>query len=164
VIDTACDGPTYLFDFNLDDQASPTFTCPLDNGIILRPKNPLSAFNGKNSAGTWTLTIRDNQTGDGGQLTGWGLSFNSSSINCATISTPLATTYTFTGNGNWNVAANWSNNTIPPSTLPSGSAIVINHMAGGQCVLNVSQTISTGASITVLTGKNLVVNGGLTIQ
>ncbi|HMO61234.1 MAG TPA: hypothetical protein PKC39_01240 [Ferruginibacter sp.] len=79
-------------------------------------------------------------------------------------STPVATTYTFTGNGNWNNAANWSNNSIPPATLPSGSTITINHAAGGQCVLNVSQTIAAGATLTVLTGKNLVVAGNLSIN
>jgi hypothetical protein len=66
--------------------------------------------------------------------------------------------------GNWNVASNWSNNSIPPSPLPSGSSIVINHTIGGQCVLNVSQTVLAGGSLTVLTGKNLLVNGGLTVQ
>jgi hypothetical protein len=74
------------------------------------------------------------------------------------------TTYTFTGTGNWNVAANWSNNTIPPNPLPSGSSIVINHAAAGQCILNVAQTIAAGASVTVPTGKNLIVAGNLIIQ
>ncbi len=74
------------------------------------------------------------------------------------------TTYTFTGNGNWDVAANWLNNIIPPSALPASSAIIIDNIIGGQCILNVSQTISAGASLTVMTGKNLVVPGILTIQ
>ena len=164
VIDPACDGPTDFFGFNLDDQGPATFTCPLVDGIVLRPANPLAAFNGKNSAGTWTLKVDDLATGEGGQLASWGLSFNSSSISCATIGTPIPTTYTFTGNGNWNVASNWSNNTIPPTTLPSGGSIVINHAAGGQCILNVSQTVSAGGTISVLTGKNLVVIGALTIK
>ncbi len=164
VIDPICDGPTDVFNFNIDDQASAVFDCPPVNGLVIKPTNPLTAFIGKNSAGTWTLKVADIEQADGGQLQSWGLSFNSSSINCGLISTPLATTYTFTGNGNWNVASNWSNNTIPPSSLPSGSSIVINHSAGGQCVLNVSQTVSAGGNITVLTGKNLVVNGALTIQ
>ncbi|MEN9570520.1 MAG: hypothetical protein RL172_1751 [Bacteroidota bacterium] len=75
-----------------------------------------------------------------------------------------ATTYTFTGNGNWNEASNWSNNTIPPSPLPANSAIVIDHAAGGQCVLNVPQTLSQGSTITVNAGKNMVVQGAITIQ
>ena len=164
VINPACDAPTDPFNFNLDDQGPATFTCPLVDGIILRPANPLSAFIGKSSAGTWTLKIDDLVNGEGGQLQGWGLSFNSGSINCATIGTPVSTTYTFTGNGNWNTASNWSNNTIPPLTLPSGGSIVINHAAGGQCVLNLSQTVLAGGSVTVLTGKNLVVSGALTIK
>ena len=62
------------------------------------------------------------------------------------------------------MAANWLNNIIPPSALPASSAIIIDNIFGGQCVLNVSQTISAGASLIVMTGKNLVVPGILTIQ
>jgi subtilisin-like proprotein convertase family protein len=164
VLNQLCDGPTFPFDFNLDDQGPQTYECPLTDGVMLRPANPLSVFNGKNSAGTWTLKVEDLVAGEGGQLLGWGLNFNSNSINCGFASSPISTTYTFTGNGNWNVASNWSNNTIPPSPLPSGSTIVINHTAGGQCVLNVAQSVSAGAGVTVLTGKNLVINGALTIQ
>ena len=76
----------------------------------------------------------------------------------------LAPVYTFTGTGNWNLASNWSNNTVPPAILPTGSTIVIDHAAGGQCVLNVPQTVSTGATLTVLTGKNLIIAGGLSIK
>ena len=155
------------FNLNLDDQAATaTFPCPPIGGVTIIPQSALSAFNGENSTGTWTLTVSDPLDGDGGALTGWGLSINTNSVNCTVTPTPLAsqTTYTFTGNGNWNLAANWSNNTIPPAILPSGSAIVINHTAGGNCQLNISQRISTGATITVLTGKNLVVQGALTIQ
>ena len=76
------------------------------------------------------------------------------------VVTPV--TYTFTGTGNWNTAGNWSNNTIPPSTLPSGSTIVINP-SSGSCVLNVSQTISAGATFTLMAGKNLVIQGNLNI-
>lgn len=72
--------------------------------------------------------------------------------------------YTFMGNGNWNVATNWSNNTIPPAVLPDGSEILINPVAGGECVLNISQTISAGSKITVLSGKKLTIPGDLIIQ
>ncbi|HMO61299.1 MAG TPA: GEVED domain-containing protein [Ferruginibacter sp.] len=77
---------------------------------------------------------------------------------------PAAITYTFTGNGSWSVAANWSNNTVPPATLPAGSSIIINHAVGGQCILNITQNIAAGASLTVLTGKNLIIPGQLNIQ
>jgi PKD repeat protein len=77
---------------------------------------------------------------------------------------PKNQTYTFTGNGNWDDAANWSNNNIPPSPLPATNNIIINPAIGGQCVLNVSQTINSGANFTVNTGKNLVVQGNVRIQ
>ena len=73
-------------------------------------------------------------------------------------------TYTFTGNGNWSNAANWMNAQVPPLTLPSGDSIIINPVSNGQCVLDVSEHIATGASITVASGKNLLVTGALQIQ
>ena len=72
--------------------------------------------------------------------------------------------YIFTGNGNWDVAANWSNNKIPPSTLPDGCIIVIRPVAGGECVLNVPQTIPPGTQIVVENDKQFRINGNLTIQ
>ena len=72
--------------------------------------------------------------------------------------------YSFTGDGNWDVAANWSNNTIPPALLPAFSEIVIDPIVNGKCVLNISQTISKNAIITVRTGKKMIVPGALTIQ
>jgi PKD repeat protein len=77
---------------------------------------------------------------------------------------PENQTYTFIGNGNWDNAANWSNNTIPPSILPATNNIIINHSNGGQCILNVSQTVNSGASFIVNTGKNLVVQGTMRLQ
>ncbi len=164
-----CDNDRYLnFGLTFDDAASITnanISCPPTGGAIVRPASALSAFNGINSAGTWTLTVKDNADGDGGELTGWGLNINAgSATGCFVTSTPLAIIYTFTGNGNWDVPANWSSNTIPPNPLPAGSSIVIDNAAGGSCILNVAQTISQGATFTVMTGKNLVVPGALTIQ
>ncbi|MEO6455383.1 MAG: kelch repeat-containing protein [Ginsengibacter sp.] len=68
--------------------------------------------------------------------------------------------YSFTGNGNWSNPANWSNNTIPPASLPAGNSIIIN----GECIVDVSQIIEKGASITVAQGKSMNIVGNLTIQ
>jgi len=76
----------------------------------------------------------------------------------------MGATYTFNGNGDWNMASNWANNAKPPATLPAGAAIVIDHAAGGQCVLNIAQSLSPGSSFTVNAGKNLVIEGSLTMQ
>jgi ELWxxDGT repeat protein len=71
---------------------------------------------------------------------------------------PPVTTYTFTGSGNWSNPANWSGGVLPPATLPSGSAIVIT----GACILDITQNVQSGASVTVATGGSLLILGSLT--
>jgi parallel beta-helix repeat protein len=60
-----------------------------------------------------------------------------------------AVQYTFTGNGNWNVPANWQTGLMPPTVLTTGSSIIINPIVGGECILNMSQTLMSGTTITV---------------
>jgi CubicO group peptidase (beta-lactamase class C family) len=74
------------------------------------------------------------------------------------------TTFTFTGNGNWTDASNWSNSMIPPPILPAGSKIIVDPIAGGECVLNTIQQIKTGASISVYNGKKFRIVGNLIQQ
>ena len=71
--------------------------------------------------------------------------------------------YTFTGNGNWNIPANWSNNLVPPAKLLYCSQIIVNPSAGGECILNVPQTIAPASRITVATGKKFRVLSNLLI-
>ncbi len=73
-------------------------------------------------------------------------------------------TYIFTGNGNWDTASNWKEAIVPPPLLPSGDSIFINNTAGGQCVLNVTQHIASGATLVVLPNKSLVIPGVLSIK
>jgi len=61
-----------------DDQVNGTFenNCGTGNPAFVpdgryAPNNPLSAFNGQNAAGTWTLTVSDNAQGDTGVLNSW---------------------------------------------------------------------------------------------
>lgn len=65
-------------DFNIgfDDQATNepyTYNCPPTNGQLYQTESPLTAFNGFNANGSWTLLIRDTSSGDGGTLNAWGL-------------------------------------------------------------------------------------------
>ncbi len=76
----------------------------------------------------------------------------------------LLLTYIFSGNGNWDEATNWSDNLVPPPTLPANSQIVIDPLPGGACILNISYTASAGTPITVAAGKSFVVQGNLTQQ
>ncbi len=72
--------------------------------------------------------------------------------------------YRFIGNGNWNVGANWSEGIIPPPILPNGDMVLIDHLPGGECVQNLSMTVSSLGSIIVLTGKQFRILGNLVIQ
>jgi hypothetical protein len=72
--------------------------------------------------------------------------------------------YRFIGNGNWDVPANWSEGIVPPSTLPPGDAILIDPIPGGECVLNVTMTVSSAGSIIVVTGKVFRIPGNLQLQ
>ena len=72
--------------------------------------------------------------------------------------------YTFTGNGNWEIASNWSYNNIPPSVLPAGAEIIIDPAINGECVLNSIQTISAGAKFSVRQNKKFIITGDLLLQ
>ena len=72
--------------------------------------------------------------------------------------------YTFTGNGAWSNMTNWINNTIPPSPLPAGAEIIIDPVANGECVLNITQVISAGAKFYVKKNKNFRTPGNLIIE
>jgi subtilisin-like proprotein convertase family protein len=74
---TLVDGPCGNFDdFDIKfDDASPnahtSIPCPLTDGLTYQPDGTLADFNGENPDGTWTLTISDGATGDGGSLNDW---------------------------------------------------------------------------------------------
>jgi subtilisin-like proprotein convertase family protein len=62
------------FNLGFDDQAaSATIPCPPTTGNIFQPVGNLSAFNGQNPQGVWTLTITDNTNPIGGSLSAWSL-------------------------------------------------------------------------------------------
>jgi len=78
-----------------------------------------------------------------------------SSSSCSVI------TYVFTGNGNWNIATNWLGNSIPPPLLPGGNFIIIDSEEGGECILNIAQTIGVGGTLTILPPKRFKVLASL---
>ena len=72
------------------------------------------------------------------------------------------TTYTFNGDGNWNIKNNWLNGKMPLTTLVAPKEIIVN--PGGIARLNVKQTIKPGAKITVKQNRQLVIQGSLKQQ
>jgi hypothetical protein len=65
--------------------------------------------------------------------------------------------YTFTGDGDWNNAANWANGLVPPVPVPSGVEVVINPSSGGQCVYTGNFSLQPGAKLTLKSGKSFKV-------
>lgn len=63
------------------DDAGVALVCGTNPAITgnLLPAQPLSAFNGEISEGTWTLTVTDSFNQDGGVINNWGISFCSAS-------------------------------------------------------------------------------------
>lgn len=62
-----------------DGQPNPESVCgagPAWPVTVAGPVTPLSALNGQNANGTWTLTISDNAAGDTGTLNSWELILN----------------------------------------------------------------------------------------
>ena len=82
----------------------------------------------------------------------------------ATNTLLVSTTYTFTGNGNWDVAANWYNNEIPPATITGNANIIIDPSADGECVLNVQQYLTNGSTFNIMAGKKFKVLGEFNIH
>jgi subtilisin-like proprotein convertase family protein len=64
-------------DISLDDEAAAgAWPCsPTGNGGNYQPTSPLSAFDGENADGNWTLNVKDSFNGDGGTINGWSLEF-----------------------------------------------------------------------------------------
>ncbi len=58
---------------------------PYQNGLpagTLAPEEPLSALRGQDPNGTWTLAVFDDTTGEGGELSGWTITFDTQ-LECA---------------------------------------------------------------------------------
>ena len=96
-----------------------------------------------------TFTITPKQTAGSNQI---AIAINASN------------TYTFTGSGNWDVPANWLNNSMPPAVLPSCSQIIVDPPLGQEAVLNVTQTVSPGGKIKVMANKKFRIPGNLIQQ
>ena len=86
-------------------------------GVVL-PSQPLSAFNGQSSTGTWTLTVIDSFNADGGALNSW-------SLNICSVA-PLST--------NENVLQDFA---IYPNPNTGNFNIKFNSTSGNEIAINV---------------------------
>ncbi len=74
------------------------------------------------------------------------------------------TVYTFSGAGDWMIPGNWKDGLVPPNPLPSGSVIAVKPRFGGNCILNNSVTIASGADIFAEPGSSFIVNTNMNID
>jgi subtilisin-like proprotein convertase family protein len=74
-----CGTISAAFNFGFDDNVPLSFQCPPSNsGQSVKPTQALSQLNGQSITGAWTLRIKDNELGSGGDITGFKLEFCSS--------------------------------------------------------------------------------------
>jgi len=81
--------------YTLDDESGTAFTCL--SGVY-QPANALSAFDGEDIAGDWTLTVNDTGGGAGFVGNSWGLIINPVTFNVAATPDPLTVG---TATGSW---------------------------------------------------------------
>ncbi len=72
--------------------------------------------------------------------------------------------YTFSGNGNWTDANNWTNKIIPPALLTGNATIIIDPPANGACILDREQQIKAGAHLIIQANKKFRITGNLTTK
>ncbi len=135
------------FNINFDDEApNNSWPCPPTDGLTYKPDGLLSAFDGEQAAGTWTLKIHDVANQDGGSLNAWGLQV------CGTISCQLIVNQTTgSGTGSLPAAINCS--------LP-GDTVIISSQLGGQIIHIGSNPITISKNLVILAqGMNTTITG-----
>lgn len=162
------DGNGLFKKFQITDNASNGIKLNIVANLDVVPQTRNITFQ---NTGTWySYVSNDNGTGINGPT---DASFNLASTSQSITLDPgefhvymyhPSNVYIFNGSGNWSNPANWTYGTVPPAVLPSGAEIFINPRTNGECVLNISQTISQGAKITVMQGKKIQIPLNLTIQ
>jgi len=118
LVETPFSGLNWFGPVTFDDAASQEIQDVPDGagslGATYAPDEPLTAFAGQDRAGTWTLRVTDNFSGDsGGTLNGWSIDTDQPS--CSTSTTlPVATTGDATG-------VSKSDATLAGSITPGGA-------------------------------------------
>jgi len=114
--------------------AIPVTDAPLTNNVtaqFLIPEGAMSAFNGENPNGTWSLQIRDQIAGNTGTLNGW-------TLNITTL--PLAPSVT-------------SGLIATPSPATTGQLVTFNFGVSDDDALSFAWNFGDGATATTSTGS-----------
>ncbi|HFA51197.1 MAG TPA: T9SS type A sorting domain-containing protein [Bacteroidetes bacterium] len=148
---------------NFDDEsANPhsAMPCPPTNNGTYQPNSPLSAFDGEDQAGTWTLTIQDVANQDGGSLNAWSLEICASgggnpplvvtasgtNVSCNGAADGTATASATGGTGTYTYA--WSN---------GGTTQTITNLGPGSYSVTVTSGTDTQVASTTISQPTAVV-------
>jgi len=82
-------------------------------------------------------------------------------VDTVNVTVPADKSLRFVGNGNWSNADNWLNKMKPSPNAPGCREIIIDHAAGGSCILDVPQRLLKNAKLIVLPGKKLIIPGNI---
>ena len=155
LINQICDQEDNIL-INFDDEASSAYAsipCPPTAGGTFQPNQALSAFDGEDLNGLWTLTITDVANQDGGSLNDWSLeicynsaggtpltvTMNGSDLECAGDNSGSASATAMGGSGSYTY--NWSN---------GGTTSIINGLPAGTYSVTVGDGMDTATgSITL---------------
>lgn len=144
-----------------DDDANPAGTVPYttNNGLVtdhvyanltlaspLVPEEALGAFIGENPNGTWTITISDDLTGDGGSLDSWSMEVTGLATNPSTSFDVFSDS--------------------PALAIPTGPAVVSstiavsgidNYILDLNVITNISHTFAADLDVTITSPAGTVV-------
>lgn len=127
----------------LDDEAATAIgsgAAPFSGSY--RPVQALSAFDGENLAGTWTLELIDHAGGDTGRLTSWSLEITASERSTTTNASGQFT-FSNLASGNYIVRHELAANT--EHTLPSGDGYSVTFPRHGSVVTNAHFGVASSA-------------------
>ena len=102
-----------------------------------------------------TITVNLSEGGD------YALGTNNSVTGIISNQDSIAT-YTFTGDGNFDVKSNWLGGKMPLSTVVAGKTVIID--PSGVCKMNIPVSIKPGATLRVKENKELIIMGKLDIK
>jgi subtilisin-like proprotein convertase family protein len=149
VLDQLCNSQNNV-DINFDDEASNSYNsipCPPVGGGNYQPLQSLSAFDGEDLNGLWTLTVEDLVNQDGGSLDNWELHI------CYTGSSVPPLTVTTAGT---NISCNGGSDGTATATPSGGSTPYTYLWTGGGTTASISNLSEGTYTVTVTE------NGGMT--
>ncbi len=163
------------FNLNFDDEAAAgALPCPPVGGGSYQPVDALSAFDGENMSGVWTLTVSDVFNEDGGALNSWGLEIcytpaapctppTAATIGGTTALCPGASTTLSVTSGTLNDATDWQWYSGSCGGTAVGSGTSINVSTAGTYFVRGEGGCVTGGTCTSVTVTQTTLNLNTTV-